>query len=71
LRLIFISESNIGSERTPFVSTENIQKSVTHVLNEIPQNVFQECYKKWQHYWKRRVRAHGMYFEGDHIVVDV
>ena len=38
--------------------------------NDIPQTVFQECYKQWQHHWKRCVQAQGMYFEGDHIVVD-
>jgi transposase len=29
-----------------FESTENIQKPVTQVLNDIPQNAFQECYKQ-------------------------
>jgi hypothetical protein len=53
-----------------FMSAEDIQQSVTQVLNDIPQNAFQECYKQWQHCWKRWVQAQGMYFEGDHIVVD-
>jgi len=53
-----------------FESRENIQGSVTQALNYITQNAFQECYKKWQHRWKRRVQAQGMYFEGDHILVD-
>jgi len=53
-----------------FDSTENIQRSVTQSLNYIPQNAFQECYKEWQHRWKRCVQAQGMYFEGDHILVD-
>ena len=53
-----------------FESTEDIQRSVTQVLNDIPQKVFQECYKQWQHHWKRCVQAQGTYFEGDHIVVD-
>jgi transposase len=52
-----------------FESTEDIQMSVTQVLNDIPQNTFQKCYKQWQHRWKRCVRAQGIYFEGDHIVV--
>jgi hypothetical protein len=51
-------------------STEDIQRSVTQLLNDIPQNSFQKCYKQWLHRWKRRVQAQGMYFEGDHIVVD-
>jgi hypothetical protein len=34
-----------------FESTENIQKSVTQVLNDIPQNAFQECYKQCLHRW--------------------
>jgi len=53
-----------------FESTESIQKSVTQALNYIPQNAFQECYKEWQHRWKTYVQAQGMYFEGDHILVD-
>jgi hypothetical protein len=53
-----------------FESPEDIQRSVLQVLNDIPQNVFQECYKQKQHHWKWCVQAHGMYFEGDHIVVD-
>jgi len=53
-----------------FESTEDIQRAVTQVLNDVPQNAFQECYKEWQHRWKRCVQAQGMYFEGDHIVVD-
>ena len=53
-----------------FESTEDIQRSVMKALNDIPQAVFQECYKEWQHRWKRCVQAQGMYFEGDHIVVD-
>jgi hypothetical protein len=53
-----------------FESTEDIQRSVTQVLIYIPQNAFQECYKQWQHCWKRCVQAQAMYFEGGHIVVD-
>jgi hypothetical protein len=53
-----------------FESTENIQKAVTQVLNDVPQNAFQECHKEWQHRWKRFVQAQGMHFEGEYIVVD-
>jgi len=53
-----------------FDSTEDIQRAVTQASNNIPQNVFQECYKGWQHRWKRCVQTQGMYFEGDHILVD-
>ena len=35
-----------------FESTEDIQRSVTQALNDIPQAAFQECYKQWQHCWK-------------------
>jgi len=52
------------------VSTEDIQRSVTQVLNDIPHNVFQECYKQWQHRWESCVQAQGMSFEGEHFVVD-
>ena len=53
-----------------FESTEDIQKAVTQALSDIPQAAFQECYKQWQHRWKSCVQAQGVYFEGDHIVVD-
>jgi hypothetical protein len=53
-----------------FGSTEDIQWSVTQVFNDITQNEFQECYKQWQHRWTRCVKAQGIYFEGDRIVVD-
>jgi hypothetical protein len=52
-----------------FGSTEDIQRSVTQVLNDIPQNAFQECYRQRQHRWKTCAQAQGMKFEGDHIVV--
>jgi hypothetical protein len=53
-----------------FESTEDIQRSVRKVLNDIPQNAFQERYNQWQHCWKRCVQAQGMYFDVDHNVVD-
>jgi len=53
-----------------FESTEDIQRSVTQALNNIPQAALQECYKPWQHRWKTYVQAQGMYFEGDRILVD-
>jgi histone-lysine N-methyltransferase SETMAR len=53
-----------------FESAEGIQRAVMQALNDTPQAAFQECYKQWQHRWKRCVQAQGMYFEGDHIVVD-
>jgi len=46
-----------------FESIEDIQRSVTQVLNEISQAAFQECYKQWQQRWKA-------YFEGDRILFD-
>jgi len=53
-----------------FDSTEDIQMSVTQVLKDVPQNSCRECYKQWQHRWKRFVQAQGMYSEGDHTAVD-
>jgi len=43
-----------------FESTEYIQNPVTQAFNDIPQAAFQECYKEWQHRWKRCVQAQGM-----------
>jgi len=57
-------------KRHHFESTEDIQKAVTQVVNDASQIAFQECNKQWQHRWKRYVQAQGMYFEGDHILVD-
>ena len=51
-------------------STEEIQRSVTQAVNDIPQAAFKECYKLWQHRWKTCVQAQGMHFEGDRILVD-
>jgi hypothetical protein len=31
-----------------FEPTDDIQRSVTQALNDIPQTAFQECYKQWQ-----------------------
>jgi len=53
-----------------FESTEDIQRSVTRALNDIPQAAIQECYKQWQHCWETCVQAQGMYFEDDRILVD-
>jgi len=53
-----------------FESTEDIQKSVTQALNDIPQAEFQESNKQWQHRCKTCVQAQEMYFEGDRILVD-
>jgi len=41
-----------------FESTEDIQRSITQALNDIPQATFQECHKQWQHRWKTCVCRH-------------
>ena len=51
-----------------FESTEDIQRVGMQALNDIPQAAFKECYKQWQHRWKKCVQAQGIYFEGDHTV---
>ena len=53
-----------------FEPTEDIQRSVTQTVNDIPQAAFQERYKQWQHRWETCVQAQRMYFEGDRILVD-
>jgi hypothetical protein len=72
LRILFIKKNKIKSalKGHHFESTEDIQRSVMQVLNDILQNAFQKYYKQWQHRWKRCVKAKGVYFEGDHTVVD-
>jgi hypothetical protein len=42
-----------------FSTLDNIQKSVTHHLEDIPAEVFQHCYEQW----KERLN----YFEGDNL----
>jgi len=63
-------KTKLALKRHHFESTENIQRSLTQALNDIPQAAFQECYKQWQHRWKTWAQAQGMYFEGDRILVD-
>ena len=53
-----------------FEPTEDFQMSVTQAINDIPEDVFQECYKEWQHRWKTFVQAQGMYYDGERILVD-
>jgi transposase len=43
-----------------FESTEDIRRSVTQALNDIPQAAFQECYKQWQNRWKTCVQVQGI-----------
>jgi hypothetical protein len=42
-----------------FQSTDDIQTSVTQLLNDIPQNAFQEWYNQWWHRWKSVCRHKG------------
>jgi len=70
LRLLFISKSKIGSERTPFWVNGRHPEVCNAGHKRHPTSCVQECYKEWQHCWKRCVQAQGMYFEGDHIVAD-
>jgi len=62
-------KAKLTMEGHHFEPTEDIQRSVTQALNDIPQAAFQECYKQWQHRWKTCVQAQGMCFEGDRILV--
>jgi len=67
---LLFQKAKLALKGRHFESTEYTQWAVTLVLNDVPQNAFQECYKEWQHRWKRCVQAQGMHFEGDHIVAD-
>ena len=53
-----------------FESTEDIQRAVSQAFNDIPEAVFQKCYKQYKYLWERCMHGEGMYFEGDHSVVD-
>ncbi len=52
-----------------FESVTDIQNSVTRVLQEVPVQAFQKCYKNWKNRWNQCVVAEGEYFEGDNINV--
>jgi len=68
--LFLFQKPKLAMKGHHFESTEDIQRSVTQALNDIPQAAFQECYKQWQHRWKTCVQAQGMHFEGDCILAD-
>ena len=52
-----------------FESTEDIHRCVTRTFKRHPTK-YVPGMLQWQHRRKRCVQAQGMYFEGDHIVVD-
>jgi hypothetical protein len=46
---------------------DNIQKSVTDELKDIPAETFQHCYEQWKQCLRRCVATQGNYFEGDNL----
>ena len=50
-----------------FGTSENIQKSVTNMLNTIPIEDYQRCYQKWKQRLHQCEAAQGNYFEGEYI----
>jgi hypothetical protein len=46
-----------------FESISAIQAAVTTALNEVPVEAFEGAYRAWESRWKKRVAAHGQYFE--------
>jgi len=68
--LFFFQKAKSAVKGHHFETTEDIQRSVTQDLKDIPHAAYQEYYNQWQHCWKSCVQAQGVYFEGDHILVD-
>ena len=64
------SKSKTYSERTPFWVNRRYPEGCKAGLKWHPKGCIQGMLKQWQHRWKRCVQAQGMYFEGDHTVVD-
>jgi hypothetical protein len=52
-----------------FGTLDNIQKSVTDELKDIPAEVFQHYYEQWKRRLRRSVAAQWKYFEGDNLVL--
>ena len=53
-----------------FQTTQDVQKAVTRVLEDITEDEFQKCYHQWQKRWKKCVQSEGNYFEGDNTKLD-
>jgi len=50
-----------------FGTLDNIQKSVTDKLKDIPAEAFQHCYEQWKQCLRRCAAAQGNYFKGDNL----
>jgi len=50
-----------------FGTLDNIWKSVTDELKDIPAEAFQHCYEQRKQRLRRCVAAQGNYFEGDNL----
>jgi hypothetical protein len=50
---------------TRFESIQDIEAATTAQLKTLTKEDFQNCFKKWQDRWDKRVRSEGEYFEAD------
>ncbi|XP_049855555.1 uncharacterized protein LOC126336118 [Schistocerca gregaria] len=53
-----------------FQTTQDAQKAVTRVLEDITEDEFQTCYHQRQKRWRKSVQSGGNYFEGDNTKLD-
>jgi len=48
-----------------FADLSDIQRNVKTILRGIPENDFQDCFRKWHHRLTKCIASPGAYFEGD------
>lgn len=53
---------------TRYGTVEAVQAEAMRALKEIPEEDFQDSFRKWKKRWKKCVKVGVEYFEGDHIV---
>jgi len=48
-----------------FADLSDIQRNVKTLLQVIPENDFQDCFRQWHHRLTKCIASRGEYFEGD------
>jgi hypothetical protein len=48
-----------------FADIPDIQRNVTILLQGVPENDFQDCFRQWHHLLTKCIASEGEYFKGD------
>lgn len=48
-------------------SRDEVEAVTTRSLQGVTSEEFDQCFKQWQHRWKKCIRLNGEYFEGDRV----